>query len=36
MFGVEPETMDTGMELSSTVQAALPNLVAAVKALAET
>lgn len=35
MFGVEPETMHTGLELSPAVRAALPKLVATVKAIAE-
>ena len=36
MLAVEPETMDAGMELSTPVQQALPRLVEAARAMAET
>ena len=35
MLAVEPETMETGLELSAPVQEALPKVVQAVRALAE-
>jgi hypothetical protein len=35
MLAVEPETMDCGLELSASVQAALPRLVAEAKRMAE-
>ena len=35
MLAVEPETMDCGMELSASVQEALPRLIAEAKRMAE-